>query len=580
MRSYEQRALFFVIVAGAAALYFAELSPPTAAETMTWSTKLISRLGLWGACLSILGLASASPPNVVDVGYAKYQGNLSYPNTVAYLGIPYAEPPVGERRFRSPLPLDTARVARETQGKVVAANVYPDFCVQGSTGSGDAGGAGSEDCLKVNIYAPAGAKAGDKLPVLVYIHGGGYVYGNPANWPFDHWIHQSPNVVVVSVYYRLDSFGFLSVPELADGTLGDLNAGFLDQIQALKWVQQHIHSFGGDPTKVTINGESAGGSSVELHLVAHEGEKLFSQAIAQSVYRAPLPSPEQQRPLFDYYSEQAGCGSSSDSVASRMACLRKASISALARAQDAAMYNFTGAYNGFHPVLDGKLFTEIPTLSILKGNFADVPVIVGSTSNETLSGGSNITSALKTFFPGLTSQDLEEYLEHYPSSEFDSDSQRFTVATGESELICARAIIGTSAARKSKAYTYRYNQPVPTANTTVVFHASENWMMFRGTSTGFNGSTTFQPQRPIDEAFASELIAYWLSFVRSGDPSTHKLARSPVWPAYTLKNKARIALQEPESASTEVSGSTIETEPEAESSRCAFVASKVRHQQA
>ncbi|KAL7284647.1 hypothetical protein ACG7TL_001944 [Trametes sanguinea] len=548
----------------------------------------------------VAALSEARPPNVVDLGYARYEGNISYPNTVAYLGIPYAEPPVGDRRFRAPLQLDTARVARESGGKVVAANVYPDFCVQGSTGAGEAGGAGSEDCLKVNIYAPAGAKEGDQLPVLVYIHGGGYVFGNPANWPFDHWIHQSPNVVIVSVYYRLDSFGFLSVPELADSTVGDLNAGFQDQIQALKWVQQHIGAFGGDPGQVTINGESAGGSSVELHLVAHEGQKLFSQAIAQSVYRTPLPTPEQQRPLFDFYAAQAGCGSSSESVESRVACLRKASVSALARAQDAAMYNFTGAYNAFHPVLDGKLFTALPTESILSGNFADVPVVVGSTSNETLSFNGNITSALKTFFPGLTSEDLAEYLEHYPESEFDSAAQRFMVATGESELICARAIIGQAAARKSKAYTYRYNQAVPTSGSDVVGHASENWMMFRGTSTGygslmsppwtmfidgqsvlcsyrFNGTTTFQPQRPIDKAFASELIAYWLSFVRSGNPNTHKLARSPVWPEYTLQRKSRIVLQE--GASTDVSGSEAELEPQAESSRCAFVASKAAHEQ-
>lgn len=166
-------------------------------------------------------------------------------------------------------------------------------------------------------------------------------------------------MVIVSVYYRLDSFGFLTVPELGNSALGDLNAGFQDQIQALKWVQQHINAFGGDPSKVTINGESAGGSSIELHLVAHEGQKLFSQAIAQSVYRAPLFEPEQLRvsapsphrfikvmlltpllqPLFDFYTAQAGCGTGSVSVASRLACLRKASVSALARAQDAAMYN-------------------------------------------------------------------------------------------------------------------------------------------------------------------------------------------------------------------------------------------------
>ena len=131
--------------------------------------------------------------------------------------------------------------------------------------------------------------------MLVYIHGGGYVYGNPRNWPFDHWIHQSPNVVIASVYYRLNSIGFLTTPEIASQGLGDLNAGFYDQIQALKWIQQHIDVFGGDPRKVTINGESAGGSSVELHLVSHGSQGLFSKAIAQSVFRTPLPLPEQQR---------------------------------------------------------------------------------------------------------------------------------------------------------------------------------------------------------------------------------------------------------------------------------------------
>lgn len=123
----------------------------------------------------------------------------------------------------------------------------------------------------------------------------GYVFGNPANWPFDHWIHQSPNVVVVSVYYRLDSFGFLSHPSFAaDPSLGDLNVGFEDQTEALRWVQKNIDAFGGDPNQVTINGQSAGGSSVELHLIAPQQEGLFQGAIAQSVYRTPLPTPQQQ----------------------------------------------------------------------------------------------------------------------------------------------------------------------------------------------------------------------------------------------------------------------------------------------
>lgn len=181
----------------------------------------------------------------------------------------------------------------------------------------------------------------------------GYVYGNPRNWPFDHWIHQVPKVVVVSVYYRLDSFGFLSHPAFASNpSLGDLNAGFQDQTEALRWIQKNIRAFGGDPHQVTINGESAGGSSVELHLVAPNQDNLFHGAIAQSVYRTPLPTLSQQQvciilhralclfltslqPLFDHYAAQAGCGSGS--ITKQMACLRKASISALARAQDSAL---------------------------------------------------------------------------------------------------------------------------------------------------------------------------------------------------------------------------------------------------
>jgi len=105
-------------------------------------------------------------------------------------------------------------------------------------------------------------------------------------------------VVIVSVYYRLGSFGFLAVPEFEDSSIGDFNVGFQDQTMALKWVQEHMEAFGGNPKKVTINGQSAGGGSVELHLIATGQEGLFSGAIAQSVYRASTPSPEQVQVSF------------------------------------------------------------------------------------------------------------------------------------------------------------------------------------------------------------------------------------------------------------------------------------------
>ena len=338
-------------------------------------------LRIWAALTPLLatalGFSEVGPRlrkrGVVGTGYASYRGVDTYGDVTSYLGIPYAEPPLGNLRFRAPKALDVARVSREAGGKVVDATQYPDFCVQGplfreylpaplpsdpsftGTGAGgDRGGAGSEDCLRVNIYTPSKARAGSDcesrffiLPciqsgthrprslvsVLFYIHGGGYIYGNPANFPFDHWVHQSQGVVVVSVYYRLATFGFLSHPDFAGGVIADNNVGFLDQVQALKWVESYISYFGGDPGKITIDGESAGGSSVLLHLVS-TGGKVFKQAISQSLFRGPVPTVDQQKGLFDYFAAEAGCGTGD--ITTTVACLRQVSVSTLAIAQDAA----------------------------------------------------------------------------------------------------------------------------------------------------------------------------------------------------------------------------------------------------
>jgi carboxylesterase type B len=519
----------------------------------------------------------SSAGNVVDTGYAQYRGNLSFPNTVAYLGIPYAEPPLGELRFRAPLPLNTTRVAAEAGGKVVDATEYPNFCIQGSTGAGDPGGAGSEDCLKVNIYAPNGAKKGSNLPVLVYIHGGGYFYGNPANWPFDHWIHQSPNVVIASVYYRLDAFGFLTIPEFSDPATGDSNAGFSDQIQALTWINQNIASFGGNPQQVTINGQSAGGASVELHMVANTGTNLFRGAIAQSVYRTPLAFPEQRVTQFQLFASQAGCGTGS--ITSQMACLRSASVSALARAQDFVTSTLPG-YHLFQPVIDGKIFTDFPTRDLGDGKFKDVPVIVGSTTNETLAGGATIAAALQAYFPSMSNETAAAFVAEYPESEFGSTALQVQVATGEPSVVCGRDIIAAAVTPRNQVWTYRYNQANPTQNPAGgVQHAAENWMMFQGINTGFNGSGVFTPMTPVEISFAEELIAYWLSFVRSGNPNTYKLSRSPLWSQFTDSTKNRIILQQDPQNITTQSGSFLEIQPVPETQRCTFIADQVVSQQ-
>ncbi|TFK49488.1 alpha/beta-hydrolase [Heliocybe sulcata] len=537
--------------------------------------------GIW-VSLAVAGLALGAtlPGNVVDVGYVSYEGNQTYPNTVVYYNIPYAEPPVGNLRFRAPVPLNTSRVADSANGQVVDATMPRTFCIQGTLGDGDAGGGGSEDCLNVDIYSPYGATTGADLPVFVWIHGGGES-GNPADFPFDPWVNQSPNVVIVSIYYRLDSIGFLAHPDFvaSNGTLGDNNAGFLDQVQALRWISQYISYFGGDPNRVTIGGESAGASSVAIHLVANEGAQLFHGAVAQSVYRHPVVPPATKLDLFQYYATQAGCGSGTSTE--QMACLRNVSISALARAQDTVTYNYTGPYKNFVPVLDGTVITDYPTRSVLRGEFARVPLLVGSVSNETLASGASISAALQSYFPALTPFDLAGYPYVYPASEFSSYDEQFRVATGNPTVRCARSIWGGAFSVTNSSWTYRYNtiSLTQSLSDTLVEHAAEISMMFGGTNTSFNGTTTYAPETPADLAFASELIAYWLSFVRSADPNTYKLARSPAWPPYTLDYRERIVLQRDPQNTTTVSGSYFEMEPVSETLGCAFSASQVDHEQ-
>ncbi|KAF9007485.1 Alpha/Beta hydrolase protein [Cyathus striatus] len=532
--------------------------------------------------LSMLTVAlSSSADDILDMEYARYLGNRTYPNMVAYLGVPYAEP-------------RSTRVTEAAAGQVVDAKEYAEPCIQGSTLHGDAGGAGSEDCLKLNIYVPLGAKPGDNLPTLVYFHGGGYIFGNPATYRFDHWIAQSPNFIAVNVAYRLSSLGWLSSPAFKE----DANAGFQDQIMALKWIQAHIDKVGGDKKKVTISGESAGGEAVIMHLVSGESGKkgLFSGAIAQSVYRTPMPTNDLNMPMYEFFVNRTGCVSSTNNRTEEMDCLRNADLPSIARAQDAVdSPAFNGSrYKAFGPILDGKFVTGFPTHMLLKGEFPPMPLIAGSTTNDTLSFGTNLSDAMLSYYPSLTEKDIDTIIDAYPLSDFnDSEEWRYQTLTGELEFRCAvspikifmassllsnreqRTFAGTAFNRTGEpTFTYRYNQRNPTMNASLgVGHEAENWMMFRGSNRELNGTAEFFPMTNDEKAFAEELIAYWVSFVRSGDPNTYKLARSPIWGRYSVDGeRKRIVLQQTKNEAQGKSGSFIENEPEIETRRCFVIA--------
>ncbi|KAJ6496019.1 alpha beta-hydrolase [Mycena sanguinolenta] len=315
------------------------------------------------------GTAQTSP--IVDLDYAQYQGAVNPANNIThFLGIRYAAAPLGDLRFRAPQP-------PVNQTGVQQATTQPNECFQAGNGFSPTNLSekratqiiDSEDCLFLNIYYLSN-EAGvppSELPTLVYIHGGGYVAGAASMYNGEDIIDQSARgVVVVVIQYRLGVFGFL--PGAAVKENGALNAGLLDQEFALRWVNQHISKFGGDPRKVTIWGVSAGAGSVLQHVVANGGRtepQLFRGAMTSSTF---LPSQYQFNDrvpelVFSEFVAQTNCTSAMDALA----CLRAVDANALATVNvNINAAGFFGTYVTV-PVVDGVFITQRPTLSLLEG---------------------------------------------------------------------------------------------------------------------------------------------------------------------------------------------------------------------
>ncbi|KAF5327175.1 hypothetical protein D9619_004625 [Psilocybe cf. subviscida] len=314
--------------------------------------------------------AAVAPPPIVNVGGTQYQGFTSVdPSNNAtntnFLGIRYAAPPTGRLRFaapQAPPPLPGVQMANVEQNTCLAApeGTAVTTPLRVKSRAANATGA-SEDCLFVNVFVPG--NLGDKkdMPVVFWIHGGGYIRLSAVGFNGDDLIREAGGeVVAVVIQYRLGVFGFLGGQKVKDG--GALNAGLLDQQFALKWVQQNIRKFGGDPSKVTIWGESAGAGSVMQQVIANGGKTnppLFRAAISSSLFLPSQfkfndPIPEL---LFSEVVSQTNCTSAADALE----CLRASNVNALQAANSEINLNgFFGTFT-FVPVIDGQFITDRPT---------------------------------------------------------------------------------------------------------------------------------------------------------------------------------------------------------------------------
>ncbi|XP_049779876.1 cholinesterase-like isoform X2 [Schistocerca cancellata] len=328
--------------------------------------------------VSVLLLHLVDHAKAEDVLVTVEQGTLlgttatSVYNTTytAFLGIPYAEPPVGELRFRDPQP------ATHWVG-VYNATKYGSDCVQDT-------GDGSEDCLYLNVFVPDVPGEGSGFPVLFWIHGGGFTYGSGSDQQYGPDFLVSYGVILVTINYRLGPLGFLSTgDEVVPG-----NAGLKDQLLALKWVGQNIASFGGDPDLITLQGQSAGGMAVSFHMVSPLSTGLFSKVIIQSgnFIGQPLSMEWARRHAFRL---GAALGFETDDSQELVDFLRSLNATGLVvdtslvlTDEEQALFSYSPWWPHIEPELEGSFFSESPIQMLTDGRFNRVPILTGVTSAE------------------------------------------------------------------------------------------------------------------------------------------------------------------------------------------------------
>ncbi|KAJ6575980.1 Alpha/Beta hydrolase protein [Mycena vulgaris] len=519
---------------------------------------------------------------VVNLGYAAYAGNTTSPTgtldgPVAFYGnIRFAQPPLGELRFRAPAPLDEGTITSQ----VLDARDWGPPCIQRPA----VVGIGTEDCLTLNIWKPTNASAGAGLPVAVYIHGGGFYANSPQGFPLYDWVAQHPGGIIgVSITYRLNLLGFLGGPVVAAD--GDLNTGLLDQRAGLEWVQRHISKFGGNPENVTIYGESAGGASVVMQIAAYGGSKPvpFKRATGQSIGFGPTATADQVNAFFTSAAGFIGCPASGSDA---MPCLRRASVGAIVSA-------INRIPNGaFSPVIEGPdgFLPDLPSKLIASGKINNVEFVGGHTTGDgkTFSGGSpndfqtddDIRRIVFSRWPGVSNATIDRALAIYPEpgapgSPFATQWDRASTMAGEIIFTCMDWFLAerlTSNGVKN-VFSYSWNAPDTVLFNQAPFrgaaHTSDLYFLFQGTNTFGNAGNTFTPFNASEAVLSREAIAYWTSFGATGNPSLDKQATSPTWESFVGPDgsRARLMLNRGGNA---VTNSTMERITDAEIERCQF----------
>jgi para-nitrobenzyl esterase len=454
----------------------------------------------------------------------------------AYLGIPYAAPPVGPYRWRAPQPAPywlgvrrATRFAASCWQIIYPGGVgpwSPEYVPQGRTG---------EDCLYLNIWTPA-PDLRHRLPVLVWMPGGGFVSGSGSVAVYNGASLAAQGIVVVTINYRVGLFGFLVTPALAAQAAREHeppgNYGLQDMIAALQWVHRNIAAFGGDPDAITVGGQSAGAMAVHDLIVSPLATGLFQRAITQSGLpdSTPVPSLAEAETAGERFARSKGAVS-------------PAALRALTTQQlTAGAPPWLKGLPPLMPAVDGVLLQAAPETLLVPGAFADVPILTGIDSDEASAfSGHLVRSMSQVAWKALLQKTFgalaPRFATLYPAA---TGAERARSARQLHHDLGLAALYGWdqlwSAHARSATYVYLFDhlQPGPQSSRWGMFHSSELPYVF--------GTLGAAPQRhftAVDRSISTQLMGYWVDFVKSGNPNGAGL---PDWPAMGPRDPRIMAL--------------------------------------
>lgn len=456
----------------------------------------------------------------------------------SYKGIPYAAPPVGEFRWRPPQPVakwEGVRDAIEFGSSSAQAGwgTAPGSIAEGS----------SEDCLYLNLWLPSGTKSRAKLPVMVWIHGGGFVGGSGSGSSGNQFAKQG--VILMTFNYRLGRLGHFAFPALSAEHPEEPKGSYayMDQIAALKWIQENISAFGGDPENVTIFGFSAGGVSVYSLLTIPAARGLFHKAISQSgggrdgVLTGRPIDKENADPFYTVSAETIGINFArkhgiEGKDATALTKLRALKVEDIVDGgQEADGQGGPRTYPG--PILDGKLVVETAESSYKAGRHAKVPLVVGNCSAEiggSFVNNSNSKAELFSLF-GELKNEAEAAFDPDGNKEFAEVITKFNTdwVWGEPARMAARAYI----ADNEPAYVFHFDF-VPTA-----MREQARFGAGHGSEVGYVFNTLNERRGALEPSTEEKELArimnsYWTNFAKTGNPNGENL---PVWPIYNTQNE-------------------------------------------